>query len=196
MSELPCQSWSHAPLPFFCAFRICCLGILNRLCYIFFSWREDNNSERRFHPSQPDGPVSFSGSLTGTRVIDSCNWEHPGWGLMKASLHVWRDSSNKYGRLIEPLEGVFRVLYLLMKQDIDSKLSSSDWPRNEIKGDQGPWSGRKVTDSCCLFSRPLHHSYNGRTNVTNCWSNLRQWRPCVSWGALLPPGGYGFINRN
>lgn len=146
--------------------------------------------------AQPDGPVSFSGLLTGIRVIDSCNWEHPGWGLMKASLHVWRDSSNKYGRLIEPLEGVFRVLYLLMKQDIDSKLSSSDWPRNEIKGDQGPWSGRKVTDSCCLFSRPLHHSYNGRTNVTNCWSNLRQWRPCVSWGTLLPPGGYGFINRN
>lgn len=26
---------------------------------------------------------------------------------MKVSLHVWRDSSNKYVRLIEPLEGVF-----------------------------------------------------------------------------------------
>lgn len=129
--------------------------------------------------AQVDGPINFSGLLTGIQMIDSCNWEqHNSLGedswkhhyMFKTLLismyglyNLWKGSS-----VIN-----FRVLYLLMKQDIDSKLSSNDWLRNEIKGDQGLWSGRKVTDGYCLLSRPLHHSYTQRI-VINCWSNLLQ----------------------
>lgn len=159
MSELLCQSWSHAPLPFFVPSEFAALVYSTDFVTFFFLGERTIIVKEDSIQAQLDGPISFSGLLTGIWMIDSCNWEqHNSLGedswkhrymfeetlliSMYGLSNLWKGSS-----VVN-----FRVLYLLMKQDINSKLSSSDWPRNEIKGDQGPWSGRKVTDGCCLFS--------------------------------------------
>lgn len=47
---------------------------------------------------------------------------------------------------------MFYLLWPQSIQDVDSKLSSSAWPRNEIKSDQGLWRGGEFADGCSLLS--------------------------------------------
>lgn len=47
---------------------------------------------------------------------------------------------------------MFYLLWPQSIQDVDSKLLSSAWPRNEIKSDQGLWRGGEFADGCSLLS--------------------------------------------
>lgn len=69
------------------------------------------------------------------------------------------------------LNPMFYLLWPQSIQDVDSKLSSNAWPRNEIKSDQGLWRGGEFADGCSLLSFTIAiPSEQEQMHDISCWN--------------------------